>query len=254
MTEMTSRDLYEGVQMRELKYESFAYGKNNAYALIIDSDAPVELKVSAGEWDENTTTDNPGEKFTVAEHSKRLADKGYEVLAITNAGFYDLNTTMTYIPWGMQIVDGIVKKEPNKDNPKNTDNWFGQTADGKYVISNTDGYPEYETKISDGVGGGLMLMKDGKPCFTGTTPDFRTVVGVTKDGDLVILTISGANYAVVTQAFMDMGLEMDCVLNLDGGGSTTLHARTEEGKLEQYICETPVERAVADAIAIVKKK
>ena len=69
-----------------------------------------------------------------------------------------------------------------------------------------------------------------------------------------MLTISGANYAVVVQAFMDMGLDMDCILNLDGGGSTTLHARTEEGELKQYLCENPVERAVADAIAIVKKK
>ena len=255
LKEQNVRQLYEGVQLRELKYDSFAYGKNTGYAVIIDSDAPVELKVSAGQWDENTTTENPGTKHTVQKHAKLLADAGYEVLAITNAGFYDLNTTMTYIPWGMQIVDGLVKKEPNKDNPKNTDNWFAQTADGKYVISNTDGYYEtYETTLSDGVGGGLLLMKDGKPCFTGTTPDFRTVVGITTDGDLVMLTISGANYAVVVQAFMDMGLDMECILNLDGGGSTTLHTLDENGKLKQFICETPIEREVADAIAIVKKK
>ena len=255
LSAMTSRQLYEGVEMRELQYESFAYGKNTGYAVIVDADADVELKVSAGEWDENTTPENPGKKYTVENHGKRLTEDGYEVLAITNAGFYDLNTTMTYMPLGMQIVDGLVKKVPSRENPKNTDNWFAQTADGKYVISNTDGYyADYETKLSDGVGGGLLLMENGKPCFTSTTPDYRTVVGITKDGDLVILTISGANYAVVVQAFMDMGLEMETVLNLDGGGSTTLHARTETGALEQFICETTVEREVADAIAIVKKK
>lgn len=255
LMEKNSRDLYEGVTLYEAKYDSFAYGKNTAYVVVVDSDAPVELKVSAGEWDENTTPDNPGQKHTVQQHGKRLTEAGYEVLAITNAGFYDLNTTQTYIPWGMQIVDGLVKKEPNKDNPKNTDNWFAQTADGKFVISNTDGYYEtYETKLSDGVGGGLVLLKNGKPCFTGVTPDYRTVVGITKGGDMVMMTISGANYAVVTQVFMDLELEMECILNLDGGGSTTMHALTEEGKLEQFICETPIEREVADAIAIVKKK
>ena len=255
LMEKNSRDLYEGVTMYEAKYDSFAYGKNTAYVVVVDSDAPVELKVSAGHWDENTTTENPGEKHTVQKHGKLLTEAGYEVLAITNAGFYDLNTTQTYIPWGMQIVDGLVKKEPNKDNPKNTDNWFAQTADGKFVISNTDGYYEtYETKLSDGVGGGLVLLKNGKPCFTGVTPDYRTVVGVTKGGDMVMMTVSGANYAVVTQIFMDLELEMECILNLDGGGSTTMHALTEEGKLEQFICETPIEREVADAIAIVKKK
>jgi exopolysaccharide biosynthesis protein len=53
---------------------------------------------------------------------------------------------------------------------------------------------------------------------------------------------------------MDMELDVETILNLDGGGSTTLHTLTEEGKLQQYICETPIEREVADAIAIVKKK
>ena len=250
-----SKELYEGVELHELKYESFGYGKVTGYAVVVSADADVELKVAAGHWDENTTTENPGEKHTVGQYGKMLTEEGYEVLAITNAGFYDLNTTMTYIPWGMQIVDGYVKKEPNEDNPNNTDNWFGQTADGKYVISNTAGYYEtYETTIAQGVGGGRVLMRDGKPCFSTTGADYRTVVATTKGGDLVILTISSANYAFITQVLMDMNLDVDCVLNLDGGGSTTLHSLNDSGVLTQYICETPIEREVADAIAIVKKK
>ena len=79
-------------------------------------------------------------------------------------------------------------------------------------------------------------------------------MGITKTGDLIILTISSANYAFVTQVFMDMDLDVDCILNLDGGGSTTLHSLDENGELTQMICETPIEREVADAIAIVKKK
>lgn len=254
LKETESRQLHEGVELRKLKYESFGYGKVTGYAVIVDSDADVELKVAAGAWDENTTPENPGEKHTVGQYGKMLTEEGYEVLAITNAGFYDLNTTMTYIPWGLQIVDGSVKKEPNEENPNNTDNWFGQTADGKYVISNTAGYYEtYETTIAQGVGGGRVLMRDGKPCFSTTGADYRTVVGITRDGDLVILTVPSANYAFVAQIFMDMNVDIDCVLNLDGGGSTTLHSLDEDGNLMQYVCETPIEREVADAIAIVKK-
>jgi len=63
-----------------------------------------------------------------------------------------------------------------------------------------------------------------------------------------------ANYAFVAQIYMDMDLDVDCILNLDGGGSTTLHAQDEYGKLTRLVCETPIEREVADAIAIVKKK
>ena len=255
LKESETRDLYEGVELVKLKYESFGYGKVTGYAVIVDSDAGVELKVSAGKWDENTNPDNPGEKYTVEQHSAMLTEDGYEVLAITNAGFYDLNTTMTYIPWGMQIVDGYVKKEPNQDNPNNTDNWFGQTADGKYVISNTDGYYEtYETTLSQGVGGGRILMKDGKPCFSSTGADYRTVVGITKDGDLIILTMPSANYAFIAQIFMDMNVDIDCVLNLDGGGSTTLHSFDENGEFKRLLSESALEREVADAIAIVKKK
>ncbi len=255
LVDAQQKELYEGVSLREMHYESFGYGKVTGYAVIVSSDADVELKVAAGAWDENTTPENPGEKHTVEEYGQMLTEEGYEVLAITNAGFYDLNTTMTYIPWGLQIVDGYVKKTPSEDNPNNTDNWFGQTADGKYVISNTAGYFEtYETTIAQGVGGGRVLMKDGKPCFSTTGADYRTVVGITKTGDLIILTISSANYAFVTQVFMDMDLDVDCILNLDGGGSTTLHSLDENGELTQMICETPIEREVADAIAIVKKK
>lgn len=252
-TERTELDV--GVELRKLTYESFGYGKVTGYAVIVDSDADVELKVAAGQWDENTTTDNPGTKHTVAQYGKMLTEDGYEVLAITNAGFYDLNTTMTYIPWGLQIVDGYVRKEPSEENPNNTDNWFGQTADGKYVISNTAGYFEtYETTLAQGVGGGRVLMKDGKPCFSTTGADYRTVVGITKAGDLIILTMPSANYAFVTQIYMDLDMDVDCILNLDGGGSTTLHSLNGSGVLTQMICETPIEREVADAIAIVKKK
>ena len=255
LAEAESSQLYEGVELRKLRYESFGYGKVTGYAVIVDSDAQVELKVAAGEWDENTTTENPATKHTVQQYGQMLTDAGYEVLAITNAGFYDLNTTMTYIPWGLQVVDGLVKHEPSEDNPKNTHNWFAQTADGKYVISDTNGYFEtYVTKLAQGVGGGIVLMRDGKPCFTSTGVDYRTVVGITKDGDLVILTMPGANYAVIAQIFMDLDVDIDTVLNLDGGGSTTLHSLDENQKLVRLLCETPVEREVADAIAIVKKK
>lgn len=250
-----ARELLPGVELRELKYKSFAYGKVTGFAVVLKAGAAAELKVIGADWNENHTSDDPAPKHAVSEYATMLTEQGYEVLAITNAGFYDLNTGKTNIPWGMQIVDGLVKKEPNKDNPKNTDNWVGLTVDGKYVISNTDGYKSnYEGKLKQGVGGGLMLMKDGVPCFSSSPVDYRTVVGVTANNDLVILTIPSANYAVVTQAFMDLELDVINILNLDGGGSTTLHTRDENGKLQRFLCETPLEREVADAIAIVKKK
>lgn len=249
------RELFTGVTLYEMKYKSFAYGKVTAYAVVVDADAPVELKVAAADWNETHNAENPAPKHTVTEYSTMLKEAGYEVLAITNAGFYDLNNGKTNLPLGMQIVDGKVKHEPSTENPKHTDNWFGMTTKGKYVISNTEGYRStYEGSIVQGVGGGLLLMKDGVPCFPSAGVDFRTVVGTTRDGDLVILAMGSANYAVVTQVMMDMNVDVQNILNLDGGGSTTLHTLKEDGELSRFVCETPMEREVADSIAIVKKK
>ena len=255
INELNKRELHTGVELWEMKYKSFAYGKVTAYAVVVKADADAQLKVMAADWNETHNADNPAPKHTVQQYSQMLADQGYEVLAISNAGFYDLNTTKTNLPLGMQIVDGVVRHEPSTDNPKNTDNWFGMNNKGDYVISNTEGYDStYEGTIAQGVGGGLILMKDGVPTLSSTGVDFRTVVGVTKNGDMILLCMPNANYAVVVQTLMDMDLDIDKILNLDGGGSTTLHTLTEDGKLDRFVCETPIEREVADSIAIVKKK
>lgn len=255
LDEQSKRELHPGVELWEMKYKSFAYGKVTAYAVVVKADADAQLKTVAADWNETHNTENPAPKHTVEEYSEMLIDEGYEVLAISNAGFYDLNTTKTNIPLGLQIVDGVVKHEPSTENSKNTDNWFGVTNRGEYIISNTEGYnTTYEGRIAQGVGGGLVLMKDGVPTISSTSVDFRTVVGVTKNNDMILLSIPSANYAVAVQVFMDMDLDVDMILNLDGGGSTTLHTLNEEGNLVRFVCETPIEREVADAIAIVKKK
>ena len=56
---------------------------------------------------------------------------------------------------------------------------------------------------------------------------------------------------------MDMDLDMDIhtVLNLDGGGSTTLHTVNQKGELERRVCGNgALERPVADTIAFVVGK
>ncbi len=255
LSEQSKRELYTGVEFWEMKYKSFAYGKATAYAIVVKADAPVQLKTAAADWNESHGVDNPAPKHTVCEYRDMLTEDGYEVLAITNGGFYDLNNGKSNIPLGMQIVDGVVKHEPSMDNPKHTNNWFGVTVKGQYVISDTEGYNStYEGTLVSGVGGGLVLMKDGVPTLSAAGLDYRTVAAITKSGDLILLCMPNANYAVVTQVFMDMDLDVENVLNLDGGGSTTMHTLDESGKLTQFICETLVEREVADALAIVVKK
>ena len=95
-------------------------------------------------------------------------------------------------------------------------------------------------------------MKNGVPTIPAGDPAYRTCVGLTQSGDMVLLCAEGANYAMVVQAFMDLDMDMDTVLNLDGGGSTTLHTQNSSGDLECKICGNgSKERPVADSVAIV---
>ncbi len=72
---------------------------------------------------------------------------------------------------------------------------------------------------------------------------------------MVFLTVVKSNYATIAQIMMDLDIDVEMILNLDGGGSTTLHTRDENGELKQFMCETgSAEREVADAVAIVIKK
>ncbi len=214
--------LYEGVTLYEKTYVAAGYGEVEAYIIAIDADANVELKVSAGAWNESNNGKNPAEAMTVANHFRSVKNAGNNVLAMINGGFFDLNNTGSNLPYGMQVVDGNVKQAPSTDNSY-SDNWFGMTKDGKYVISNAAGYAAYEGNVQQAVGGGKLLIVDGVPVDLTSDRAYRTAVGVNADGDLVMVAVADATYSDVCHIFVDMGLDIETVLNLDGGGSTAMY-------------------------------
>lgn len=251
-----TRELADGVTFMEMSYEALGIGRSTAFAVIVKPDAAATMMAVAAPWDSSNSVDNPVKLYTVEEYGQQLTQQGYEVLAISNAGYFQ-KAAGSNLPWGVQIMDGVVIKAPNLSQPKYTDNWVGITKDGKYVISDTQGYKDtYEGNIQWAVGGHLIMMKDGVLDVVSGTPYYRTAVGVTKNGELVIVQVNKANYAAMLQVFMDLDLDVETVLNLDGGGSTTLHAVDEYGDLSQYFCGEGVdkERPIMDAIAIVAKK
>ena len=246
--------LYEGVTLYEKTYVAAGYGEVEAYVLAIDAAANVELKVSAGAWDETNNAENPAEAMTVANHFRAVKNAGYNVLAMINGGFFDLNNTKSYLPYGMQVVDGVVKQAPSLDNSY-SDNWFGMTKDGKYVISNAAGYADYEGNVQQAVGGGKLLIVDGVPVELTSERAYRTAVGVNADGDLVMVAVADATYSDVCHIFVDMGLDIITVLNLDGGGSTAMYVPGAYYPKALILGDDGFfPREVADAIAIVEKK
>lgn len=246
--------LYEGVTLYKNIYVAAGYGEVEAYVIAIDADANVELKVSAGAWDETNNADNPAEAKTVATHFRSVKNAGYNVLAMINGGFFDLNNTKSYLPYGAQIVDGNVKQAPSADNSY-SDNWFGMTTDGKYVISNAAGYADYEGNVQQAVGGGKLLIVDGVPVDLTSDRAYRTAVGVNANGDLVMVAVADATYSDVCHIFVDMGLDIVTVLNLDGGGSTAMYVPGAYYPKALILGDDGYfPREVADAVAIVEKK
>ncbi len=246
--------LYEGVTLYEKTYVAAGYGEVEAYVIAIDADANVELKVSAGAWDETNNGDNPAEAKTVANHFRSVKNAGNNVLAMINGGFFDLNNTGSNLPYGMQVVDGNVKQAPSLDNSY-SDNWFGMTTDGKYVISNAAGYADYEGNVQQAVGGGKLLIVDGVPVDLTSDRAYRTAVGVNADGDLVMVAVEDATYSDVCHIFVDMGLDIVTVLNLDGGGSTAMYVPGAYYPKALILGDDGFfAREVADAVAIVVKK
>lgn len=255
LTGTETTELAKGVSLAEMKYKALGLGRQTASVVIVKADADASMVVSAAEWDETNSVANPVSLLTTGQHGEKLVEQGYKVLAISNAGYFKKQEGSN-LPWGMQIVDGVVKQEPNTSEPKYTDNWVGMTKDGKYVISNAEGYNStYKGNLQCAVGGHYMMMRDGVPCPITGTPYYRTAVGINDAGDFVIVQMDGINYAALVQVFMDLDMDIHTVLNLDGGGSTTLYALNKKGKLKQEVCgESPVERPIMDTIAIVAGK
>lgn len=246
--------LAEGVTYTERIYQKQNGEKLKAYITVIEPDAQVAMKVAALPYREDT---GKNEVQTVEQLAQA---SGEDVLVAVNGGFFR-HSEKTYVPYGMVIADGVVLQAPDKSQPAYTDRWFGVTTDGEYVISDTDGYQNtYYGQIAQGVGGGLWLIKNG----TVTAPDSvlapRTTVGYCTDGTLVLLCVdgksdkSGASYHELVELYAGLDVTVSNMLNLDGGGSTTVVTATENGTLS--VCNTPSDgsqRPVPDCILIVKK-
>ncbi len=92
----------------------------------------------------------------------------------------------------------------------------------------------------------------------------RTAVATTADGGLVLLCVDGrsessvgATYADLLQVFLDLDAEVQTVLNLDGGHSTILMGKQENGQMA--ILNSPSSgldalRPIADVLTLVTEE
>ncbi len=138
--------------------------------------------------------------------------------------------------------------------------FFGlNTQVGDALTLNISVTPDIEN-VSAAFGGGTMLLKDGeKTPVTHSVPgrNPRTCVGTNADGTVVyIITVDGRqtySRGATLSELADIALELGCsnALNLDGGGSTRMMAKTFWDS-DLHVVNSPTEnRKVINAVSIV---
>ena len=207
-----------------------------------------------------------------------IAARRSGAIAAVNAGFFSLETgrPTNFLKIGGKVVSGTGR-------PRGAVGWSerrGQTTlvfDRVAVSNPGKGRLEYKPLIGSspqdwlrvqyGVSGAGLLMLDGRELTEwsderitagfDTTRHPRTVIGTDAQGAVWLITVDGRNPAVsLGMSFTELQrlsnrLGLRSVLNLDGGGSTTMWVG---GKIINRPSDLTGPRPVSDAILVIPRK
>ena len=260
--EADRRELTKGVTYRKCRYRR-GDGKDVwVYLTEVAPEAKVEIAVSACPL----KTIKP-----VLAHASEWDGAG-DVLFAMNASFFHFFNNGDKTPYGIQVVRGVTMAEPGRDKPQYSTFFFAVTKDGKPILTDSDSYyAHWKGKLQYAVGGGLMLIKDGQICLHQIDDQHpRTAVGITEDERVIFMCCdgrseksAGLSHADMIELYLDLGYPMKDMLCLDGGGSTTVVLKEDQGRFavvnDPCGSATPGDdpaanvRPVADAILILGK-
>ncbi len=196
-------------------------------------------------WRMQTVSDQVKDAQAYFTRTEQYADS--TIVAALNADYYNMATGQ---PTGALIIDG------KSYNPVNGRYYFGITEEGQAVISNS----EDTAGLSYAVGGGTLLVKDGKVNVSkGGRNVTYTAIGIKADGTVVSMVCYGQRYPVscgytqyeVAQMMKARGCQT--ALLLDGSGSSTFVSR-REGDSQVITRNNPSdgqERQVSSSLFIV---
>ena len=197
-------------------------------------------------------------------------------IAAINAGFFSLETGR---PTDFLKVDGEVITGTNRPRAAVGILDVGGTTSlifDRVTVSTRSKPASYETlldtsprdwaKAEDAISGAGLLVLDGRELkdwtveriATGfeTTRHPRTIIGTDAQGDIWLVTVDGRNPALsLGMSFTELQrlsqrLGLRSVLNLDGGGSTTMWV---DGRIVNHPSDAAGPRKVSDAILVVPR-
>ncbi len=232
--ETERRTLYPGVEFCERLYTRGDGVEVWVYLTTVAPDAKAQLAVSASPIRTVKFVKQHAAEFEAAFDKK--------VLYAMNASFFHYFNDGDLTPYGIQIMNGVEMSLPvsgeNKKKPWYSHNFLAVDKEGKaFVCSSDEFYEKWRGKLAFAVGGGLRLIRDGKICLH-HDPEYgpRTTVGFADDGTIILMCVDGRSersggisYADTIDIYTHLGYEIRELLNLDGGGSTTVVLREEDG-------------------------
>lgn len=207
-----------------------------------------------------------------------IAARRPDAIAAVNAGFFSLETGR---PTNLLKIAGTVMSGTSR--PRGAVGWSdrgGKTAllfDRVAVTSPAKGRFEYKpligtsprdwSRAQNAVSGAGLLMLDGRELTEwtderitagfDTTRHPRTVIGTDGGGAIWLITVDGRNPAVsLGMSFTELQrlskrLGLRTVLNLDGGGSTTMWVA---GRIINHPSDPTGPRPVSDAIVVIPRQ
>ncbi len=218
-----------------------------------------------------------GEEYqTVTEQMKNVQASGKNVVAAVNGDRWDtwLGTERLH---GLTVQDGKLIDRGLWDGGQHNGQtladkpYLALTKTGEYVIGASVGTTDI-SRFSMAVGGDYVLVERAVPQ---TYSDFlkyqpsdenhlklyhpRTLVGITDDGDLILVTIDGRQKPRATGASMEtcayLMASLGCysAISLDGGGSTEMVVKYGSDYTTKNIPSDGKSRVVKNTIVIVEK-
>lgn len=258
-----SYQLYDGIQITDAV---FTYYTRRTRMLIAEIDLTKNLTFAT------CTPDNKdvmGELQQITAQALKAEESGKKVFLGINGdvyGFYQ-GKDNGYVSAGVFYKDGKIIKDTAAEGFKNV---FCVLKDGSVRLCSFDEFQQIKDKAMQALGGWERLLENGERVdwpVNNNTMLFnpRTFIGVSKDNlKVYIFVIDGRqpDYSngmrVEDMMYVCEGAGCYHAMNLDGGGSTTIVKRTEQGESVRFeIMNQPSDkpaRAVANGLLVIEKK
>lgn len=248
-----TQKLAEGVTYYEQLYYNKTGNPVRVYSVVIKKGA---ASIETTMPQDSTTT--IGKVSNMKNQLSAAVANGKNAIVAINADFFDMGGTN--VMRGLCVKDGVFINLGEAGRP-----WVGFTKDGDTVMGLPADYETYKDSLVQAVGGSHIIIKNDNPHDLSIGSDFadtihpRTALGVTPEGDVVLMIVDGrqselSNGATLADlAFLLGRFGCSNAINLDGGGSSTLIVRNGLTYMTKNSPSAGALRAVANGLMVVLK-